>query len=101
MRPACRELAGCPAPAPTSERCSTDPQRRAWGADAVATANVPQPSGTAGHDFVAGLRDCRVRARQLAPESTWTRRSVSLALQFGSADLLISPCLSWQARHSL
>jgi hypothetical protein len=60
---------GCPAPAPTSERYSTDPQRRAWGADAVATANAPAV-GNGGHDFVAELRDCRVRARQLAPGST-------------------------------
>jgi hypothetical protein len=43
---------GCPAPAPTSERYSTDPQRRAWGADAVATANAPAV-GNGGHDFVA------------------------------------------------
>jgi hypothetical protein len=81
MRQPAENWHGCPAPAPTSERCSTDPQRRAWGADAVATANARQPSGTAGHDFVAELRDCRVGARQLAPGSTWTRRSVFLVLQ--------------------
>ena len=42
-----------------------------------------------------------VRVRQLAPGSTWTRRSLFLVLQSGAADLLISPRSSWQARHSL
>jgi hypothetical protein len=55
MRQPAENWHGCRGPAPTYERCSTDPPRPVWGADAVATANAPAV-GNGGHDFVAGLQ---------------------------------------------